>query len=221
MVLKLPGAWKRMFWAFEESIFQFFANFWVTKLKPFSGKVRQRIQNYLNQNLVIRTFLENGFEATLSSKTSIPSVWKEHFSVFCRFLSHEVEIVSGTVRQSVENYLNQNLVIGSFLENGFEDTGSSKTNVLSVWKGHSSVLRKFLSDEVEAAFWESETKRSKLFKSKFGHRKLLRIWFWRCRELKNECSESLKRVFSSFLQIFEWRSWNCSLGNWRKAFKTI
>ena len=27
-------------WAFEKGIFQFFANFWVTKLKPFSGKAR-------------------------------------------------------------------------------------------------------------------------------------------------------------------------------------
>ena len=33
---------------------------------------------------------------------------------------------------------------------------------------------KFLSDEVETIFRESEAKRLKLFKSKFGHRKLLR-----------------------------------------------
>ena len=137
-----------MLWAFEKSIFQFFASFWVTKLKPFSGKVRQSVQNYLNQNLVIGSFLENGFEATLSSKTNVLSVWKEHFSVFC----------------------------------------------------------KFLSDEVETIFWESEAKCSKLFRSKFGHRKLLRKWFWSYLELKNECSERLKRAFFSFLQIFEWRS---------------
>ena len=150
MVLKLPWARKRMFWAFEKTIFQFFANVWVTKLKPFSGKVRQSDQNCLNQNVSIGSFLENGFEATLSSKTNVLSVGKRHFSIF--------------------------------------------------WK--------CLSDEVETIFRESEAKRSKLFKSKFGHRKLLRKWFWNYLELKNECPERLKKTFFSFLQIFEWRSWN-------------
>ena len=163
MVLKLLGARKQMFWAFEEGIFQFFANFWVTKLKPFSRTVRESVQNYLNQSLVIR----------------------------------------------------------SFLENGFEDTVSSKTNFLSVWKGHFSVLCTFLSDEVQTLFWEIHAKRSKLFKSKFGHRNLLRKWFWSYLEPKNECCECLKRAFLSFVQSFEWRSWNPSLGNSHKGFKTI
>ena len=163
MDLKLPWAQNRIFWAFEKSISQFFADFWVMKLKPFYGKVKQSIQSYLNQNLVIGSFLENGFEATLSWKTNVVSVWKEHFSVFC----------------------------------------------------------KFLSDEVETIFWESEAKCSKLFKSIFGHRKLLRKPFWSYVELKNECCERLKRAFFSFLQVFGWRSWNHFLGKWGKAFKTI
>ena len=83
MVLKLPWAKKEMLWAFEKSIVQFFANFWLRKLKPFLGKDRQNIQGYLNQNLVIESLLENGFEATLSWQTSFVSVWKEHFLVFC------------------------------------------------------------------------------------------------------------------------------------------
>ena len=57
IVLRLPLGQKRMFWAFEKGIFQFFTNFWVTKSKPFSGKVRQSIRNYLNQNLIIGSFL--------------------------------------------------------------------------------------------------------------------------------------------------------------------
>ena len=156
MVLKLLGARKQMFWAFEKGIFQFFANFGVTKLKPFSGTVRQSVQTYLNQSLVIR----------------------------------------------------------SFLGNGFEDTVSSKTNVLSVF-------RKFLSDEVENLFWEIRAKRLKLFKSKFGHGKLLGKWFWRYRDLKRECSERLIRAFFSFLEIFEWRSRNYFLEQWDKAFQTV
>ena len=163
MVLKLPWAQQWLLWAFEKVIFQFFANFWVMKLKLLSGKVRQSVQNYLNQNLVIGSFLENGFEAILSSRTNVLSVWKEHFSVFC----------------------------------------------------------KFLSDEVETIFLESEAKRSKLFKSKFGHRKLLRKRFRSYLELKNECCERLKRAFFSVLQVFEWRSWNHFLGKWGQAFKTI
>ena len=79
---------------------------------------------------------------------------------------------------------------------------SSKTNVLSVWKEHFSVFCKFLSDEVKTTFWENEAKGSKLFKSKFGHRKLLRKWFWSYLELKNECSEHLKKTFCKFLQNF-------------------
>ena len=39
------------------------------------------------------------------------------------------------------------------------------------------IFFRFLSDEVETIFWESKAKRSKLFKSKFGHRKLLRKAF--------------------------------------------
>ena len=134
----------------KNAIFQFLAYFWATKSKLFSGKVKQSIQNYLNVNLVIRTFLENAFGVTLSSKK----------------------------------------------------------NVLSVWKGHFSVFSKLLSDRVETIFWQSEVKRSRLFKSKCGHRKLLRKWFLSYLELKNECSERLKRAFLSFLQSFEWRSWN-------------
>ena len=160
MVLKLPWAPKRMFWAFEKGIFQFFANFWVTKLKPFSGKVRQ---SYLNQNLVKGSLLENGSEAIMSWKTNVLSVWKVHFSVFCEFLS----------------------------------------------------------GESEAIFWEGEAKHSKLFKSTFGHKNLLRKWFWSYLKLKNECCERLKRAFFSFLEIFEGQNWNRFLGKPGNAAKTF
>ena len=139
-----------MLWTFEKSILQFFPSFWVTKFKLFSGKVRQGVQSYWNQNLVKRTFLENGFGTTLSSKTNLLSVWKNHFSAFC----------------------------------------------------------KVLSDEVKTPFWKKEAKRSTLFKSKFNHKKILRKWFWSYQKLENEYFEGLKRVFLSFLQSFEWRSWN-------------
>ena len=97
--------------------------------------------------------------------------------------------------------------VQKLFKNGFEATLCSKTNVLSVWKGHfSGFFYKFFSDEVETVFWESEEKRSKLFKSKFGHRKLLQKWFWSYLKLKHESSERLRRAFFSCLQTFEWRS---------------
>ena len=143
MVLELPWAKKRIFRLFEKGIIQFVANFWVMKLKTFSGKIRQSIQNYLNQNLVIGSFLENGSEATLSSKTNVLSVWKGHFSDFFKFSSEEVETISK----------------------------------------------------------ESEKRHQKLFESKFGYRKLIRKLFWSYLELKNECSARFKIAFFSFLQV--------------------
>ena len=43
--MKLPRPEKRIFWAFEKGIFQFFANIWVTKFKQFFGKLNQSIKN--------------------------------------------------------------------------------------------------------------------------------------------------------------------------------
>ena len=71
MVSEQPWAHKGIFWVFEKMIFQLLANFWVTKLKPFSGKVRQSIRIYLNQNLVVRNVLESACEATLSLKKNV------------------------------------------------------------------------------------------------------------------------------------------------------
>ena len=149
MVLEQPWAQKRMFWAFEKSIFQFFATFWVSKLKAFSGKFRQRVQIYFSQNLGIKTFLQNGFGPTLRPKTNFVSVWKKDFTVFGNFWVTKLKRFSGQLRQSVENYLNQNLGIRIFSENSFGETLSSKTNVVSVWKMCFPVFYKFLSDELQ------------------------------------------------------------------------
>ena len=79
----------------------------------------------------------------------------------------------------------------------------SKTNVLSIWKGKFSDFLKFFSVKVETIFWEIEAKHQKLFKSKFGHRKLFRKWFWSYIELKNQYCGRLKIgfffVFCKFL----------------------
>ena len=222
MVLEPPWAQKRIFSAFEKSIFQSFPSFWVKKLKPFSSKVRQSVQTYLNQNLLIGSFLENGIGATLSSKTNVLGIWKGHFSVFANFWVTKLKPFSGKVRQSMQNYLNQNLVIGSFLENGFEASFSAKKNVVSVWKEHFSNFGKSLSDKFETIFSKSKAKCLKLFKEKFRHKKLLKKWLWSSLELKKESSMRVwKKHFSFFWQIFEWRSWNHFLGKWGKVLKSI
>ena len=126
------------------------------------GKVKQSIKNCLNQNLVLGTFLENGFEASLSSKTNVLSVWKWYFSVFSNFWVTNLKPFSGKVRQNIKNCLNQNLIIGDFLD-----------------------------------------------------------FFWSFLALKNKYCRRLKITWFSFLQIFDWRSWNHCLGKWGKVFKTI
>ena len=83
MILEQPWGQKWIFWAIEKRIFPVFENFWVTKLKPFSGKAGKSVKIYLNKYFFIITFLENGFGDTLRYKTNVLSVWKRHFSDFC------------------------------------------------------------------------------------------------------------------------------------------
>ena len=124
--------------------------------------------------------------------------------------------------RNLRNYFNQNFVIGSFFKNAFEATLIWKTTVVSPGKMNFSVFCNFLSDEVESIFWESEkAKCSKLFKSKFGHLKLLIKWFCSYLELKNQSSQRFKKPFFKFSQIFEWRSWHDFLEKWSKLFRTI
>ena len=90
MLFEQPWAQKRMFRAFEKAIFQFFASFWVTRLKLFSGKVEQSIQDYLDQTFGHSELMRKSFWATWSPKTNVMSVWKKHFSDFCKFLTDKV-----------------------------------------------------------------------------------------------------------------------------------
>ena len=148
-----------MFLEFKRSIFQFFANFWVTKLKPFFWESEAKRSKLFKLKFDDRNLLKKCFWSYLELENECSERLKRAFSAFC----------------------------------------------------------KFLSDEVETVFWKREAKRSRLFKWKFGHKNFLRKWFWRNLELKNECSELLKRAFLSFWQFFEWQSWNRFLGKWGKV----
>ena len=168
--------------------------------------------------MVTGSFLENYLEATSSSKTNVLSVGKGLFSVFCKFLSDEVETISWESEPNRSKLFGQrNLLIKWFwryldLKNGLCEHFK---------RFFFSVICKFLSDEVGTIFWESEAKCLRLFKSKFERSKVLRKWFWSCLQLKNVCCEGFKRALFCFLRIFEWRSWNHFLGKWGKVLKTI
>ena len=146
---------------------------------------------------------------------------KDSFQILPNRWVTKLQPFAEKVSKSVQNYWNQSLIIGRLLENGFEAISSSKRNVVSIWKGQFSVFSKVFSDKVESSFWVSELKRSKLFKSKFGHRKLRRNRFWSNFELKNECSKHSKKSFFSFLLILSDEVEKNFLEKWRKAFEAI
>ena len=152
-----------MLWVFQKDIFQLFENFWVAKLKPFSGKVRQSAQNYLNRNLVVGSILENGFGATLSSKTNVLSVSKRHFSVFCKFLGDEVETIFRESEAKLSKLFKSKVGIRKLLRKGFWKYLVLKNECCKCFKRAFFSFWKFLSDEVETIFWESQVMLQKLF----------------------------------------------------------
>ena len=157
MILEQAWAQKRMLWAFEKSIFQLFACFWVTKLRPFSGKVRQSAKIYLNQNLGIRTLLENNFWTNVELKNECCEPLKRAFFSFLQlFERRSWNHFLGKWSNVLKNLFKSNLGIRIFLENGFGATLSTKTNVVMFWKEYFSVFCKFLSDKAETVFRESE-----------------------------------------------------------------
>ena len=94
-----PLKWKCQFWDFCKQLSgKVETVFWESKTrhsKLFKSKFgsRKHFRKWFGSYLVLK-------------------LWKCHFLVFCKFLSKEV----GKVRQSIKNCLNQNLLIGTFLE---------------------------------------------------------------------------------------------------------
>ena len=116
----------------------------MTKLKPFFGKARQSVQNWLNWELVIGSILENGSEAKLKSKMNVLSLWKWHFSVFCKFLSDEVETVFALI--ALDNLYYNFLMFWMFRMFPFEySTGAS---LISLYIRSSILWLLFLSLEI-------------------------------------------------------------------------
>ena len=62
-----------MFCLLESFDFQILTNFSVTKVKSLPGKVRESVQDYLNENLVEGSIIENVFH-TLTSKVNVVNI---------------------------------------------------------------------------------------------------------------------------------------------------
>ena len=93
------------------------------------------------------------------------------------------------------------MVIGSLLEKGFGASLSSRTDIVGVWNKQFLLFYKLLIGKVKTIFWESEAKCSKLFKSKFGHRKFYRKLVRSDLDIKIESPEHMKMSIFSFVQF--------------------
>ena len=83
-----------MFWVFEKAIFQFSCKYFSDEVQTvFWENEAERSELLKSKFHKMKLLLENGFQATLSPKTNVLSIWKGHFPVFCKLLSDKVETV--------------------------------------------------------------------------------------------------------------------------------
>lgn len=92
--------------------------FWLAKvckfwnLKLFSGKPRQSLENFLEQNFDIGCALQNSFKAIFRWKTNVLSFWKFHSWLFLNFLMTKLQLFFFLISSL---YMN----LSCFLENDF------------------------------------------------------------------------------------------------------
>ena len=198
--------------------FHFFANFWMTKLKPFSGKGKQIPHINSNLRFSIASILENYFETTLRPKANVLSVWKWLFQSFANFWVTKLKLFSGKVRQSFQNYLNPKSVKKHFIK----------------WFWNCLKLKSKCSEDSNKAFfgdfWVMKLKlfirQARQSFQNYLNPKLIKVSIlengfeatlrWNTNVLRVE-----KCQFSLFGGIFEWLGWKCFPGKLRKAFKSV
>ena len=161
-----------MLWVFGNDVFQFFANFWVTYWKYFLGKGSKVLKT-----VYIKIWSHDAFQ-----KMVLRLSWGQKW-MFWSF------------RNGIFHFL------PSFKWRNWNHFLGKRDKAVRTWTFENDIVQfffKFLNDEVETIYWTSEPKRSKLFKSKFGHRKLFRNLFWSYLKVKNECSQRLEMTFFTF-----------------------
>ena len=150
------------------------------------------------------------------------SVSKEHYSAVGKFLGDEVEIIFLKSKAKRSKLFKSKFGDTKLLRKWLQRYLQLKSKCSERFKRSLFSWFQILSEEVEIIFCESKAKRSKLFKSKFGHSNLLRKCFWIDLELKKRIWWAFGTViFQFFFHNFGWGSWNHFLGKWGKAFKII
>ena len=140
-------------------------------------KVMQTLKNYLHKNLVIGNSEKKVLKLSWSKKRMFLPFEKDIFQCFENFWLTKLKPFCGTLAQSVQNYLNQNLVIGSLVGKGFENILSSNTIFLNVWIDHFSIFASHWVTKLHPVFGKV-TQSVEKFELKAVHRKPPRKWFW-------------------------------------------
>ena len=148
--------------------------------------------------------------------------WRLKIDFFAHFSVNKLKMFLGKARQNIQNCVNPKSDIENILENCFETTLRSRVNVLLNLEGNFQFFVHFWAMKLKPLTVKAKPSVQKSLNPKLimVHGKHFRKCF-QSNPVKPECSELLKRAFFSFLQIFEWRSWNQFLGKWSKEFKTI
>ena len=102
--------------------FGFFANFSVNKLKPFSGKLSQNFKNFRSKVSYSKHFRRWFWSYAVVKRECSERLEMAFFSCLESFWVTKLKPISGKARKSIKNCLNQNVFIGSILENDFEAT---------------------------------------------------------------------------------------------------
>ena len=173
----------------------------------------------MNSKLIIVNFFKNCFEASLSSKTNFLSLWKRHFSVFSKLFNDKIQTIFWESDAKGQKLFKSKFGLSKPLRKWFWsylDVKSKCSGPLKITFFSSLQFFEWKPLKVKTIFWESEAKHQILVIGSFLENK-----FWSFLELKSEYCGRLKRAFFSFLQIFDWRSWNRFQGMWGKVLKFI
>ena len=140
MVCKLSRTQQQMSSSFENDIIYFFANFWESWESWDSETKHQKLfkSKFVHKNLRkwFRSFLELKNQYCGRLKIAF-------FSFVPVFDWRSWNHFPGKWGKNIQNHLNQNWVPGSFLENGFEGTLRSRTNMF--WAFEKGIFQFFAS----------------------------------------------------------------------------
>ena len=174
MVLKVPWAQKQLLRAFEKGIFQFFASFWVTKLKPSSCH-RKCLKEWFWSFLQLKKEYSQRLKRSFFNFLQIFK-WRSwngflgvgHRKLLRKWFSRYLELKN----EYSECFKRSVFSIFQIFE--WQSWNNFLGKWASVWKDPFSVFSKVLVNEAKTNFWEIDAKRQKLFKSKLAQSKFLR-----------------------------------------------